>query len=92
MAALVGAGSDETFLRGAGCHHCHDTGYLGRHAVYELMVATPELRARIAEGASALELAGLAQKEGMIPLTANALALARRGITSLAEVVRVRLG
>lgn len=92
MAALVGAGSDETFLRGAGCHHCHDTGYLGRHAVYELMVATPELRARIAEGASALELADLAQQAGMIPLTANALELARQGITSLAEVVRVRLG
>jgi len=92
MAALVGAGSDEAFLRGTGCHYCHDTGYLGRHAVYELMIATPELRARIAEGASALELASLAQNDGMIPLTANALALARQGITSLAEVVRVRIG
>ncbi|MCC5887877.1 MAG: type II/IV secretion system protein [Gammaproteobacteria bacterium] len=91
MAKLVGVESSEAFVRGAGCHNCHGTGYLGRHAVYELMIITPELRARIADGASAVELASLAQNDGMIPLTTNALSLARQGITSLAEVVRVRI-
>ncbi|TVS12128.1 MAG: type II/IV secretion system protein [Gammaproteobacteria bacterium] len=91
MAKLVGAESGEAFVRGAGCHHCHGTGYLGRHAVYELMTITPELRARIADGASAVELASLAHSDGMIPLTTNALSLARQGITSLAEVMRVRI-
>ncbi len=92
MAELVGAACDESFRRGAGCHYCHGTGYLGRHAVYELMIATPELRARIADGASPVEISRLAQEGGMIPLTSNALALAREGVTSLAEVVRVRIG
>ncbi len=92
LAALVGAAGEGGFMRGAGCHHCHDTGYLGRHAVYELMVTTSDLRARIADGVSAVELAALAESDGMVPLTANALDLARQGVTSLAEVVRVRIG
>lgn len=91
LAALVGAAGEEGFLRGTGCHHCHGTGYLGRHAVYELMVTTSDLRTRIADEASAVELAALARSDGMLPLTANALALARQGVTSLAEVVRVRI-
>ncbi len=28
---------------GRGCHHCHDSGYKGRAAVYEMLEMTPEL-------------------------------------------------
>ena len=32
-----------TYQRGKGCGHCHDSGYKGRMAVYEMMEMTPEL-------------------------------------------------
>ena len=92
VASALGVAPEEGFRRGTGCRHCHGTGYAGRQAVYELLVAGPELRARIAAGADATELARLAEADGMIPLTCNALSLARRGVTSLAEVLRVRTG
>lgn len=32
--------SGETFYRGKGCEHCHDTGVHGRRAVYELLTVS----------------------------------------------------
>jgi type IV pilus assembly protein PilB len=90
--AALGVDAEEPFVRGTGCDRCHGTGYAGRLAVYELLVAGPALRARISAGAEAAELARLAEADGMIPLTRNALAQARSGATSLAEVLRVRTG
>jgi type IV pilus assembly protein PilB len=60
-------------------------------AVYELLRATPELRDRIQEGVTAGDLHAQALKDGMMPLTQNALAQARQRKISLAEAYRVRL-
>jgi type IV pilus assembly protein PilB len=59
--------------------------------VYELLMVTPALRDRILAGASSAAIEACAIAEGMQPLTGNALALARSGETSLAEVYRIRL-
>jgi len=84
-------GEDEVFYRGQGCDYCNHTGYKGRMAVYELLVATQAVRTLIKEGISKDELKALAFKEGMVTLTSNALQQARQRKTSLAEVYRVRL-
>jgi len=88
---FLGIDDDEVFYRGAGCEKCNHTGFSGRLAVYELLRATPELRDRIQEGVTIGELHAQALKDGMMPLTQNALAQARQRKISLAEAYRVRL-
>ena len=39
-----------TLNRGAGCSQCHDSGFLGRTGVYEVMEMTPALRRRVQRG------------------------------------------
>ena len=82
---------DEVFYRGRGCDRCNQTGYIGRLAVYELLLVTPELRLLIKPEANEEVLRQQAIRDGMIPLTENALAQARLRKTSLEEVYRIRL-
>ncbi|BBP01618.1 GspE/PulE family protein [Sulfuriferula nivalis] len=82
---------EEVFYRGAGCEHCNGTGYSGRMAVYELLEVTPAIQKMITDEASTEQIQAQALLDGMVPLTANALAYARQRNTSLAEVYRVRL-
>lgn len=87
----LGIGSDEVFYKGKGCRTCHDTGFSGRLAVYELMVLTLELRNMIVSGTSVDGLEKQALASGMTPLTSHALSKARDGSISVAEVYRIRL-
>ncbi|MFZ5724214.1 MAG: GspE/PulE family protein [Pseudomonadota bacterium] len=87
----LGVGPDEQFVCGTGCSHCGGTGFHGRSAVYELLEVTPALRERIHAGVLEREIEETARAEGMTPLTTQALALARRGITPLSEVLRVHI-
>jgi len=82
---------DQHFHRGAGCESCNFTGYHGRAAVTELLEITPKLASLINNSASTQEIKEAALMDGMVPLTQNALSLAREGRTSLEEVFAVRL-
>lgn len=88
---MLGVGPEEVFYRGTGCPECHQTGYSGRLAVYELLVMNSELRDEVTAGATVDQLEETAVAQGMVKLTANALARAREGHISLAEVYRIRL-
>lgn len=81
----------EHFYKGKGCDSCHGTGYSGRLAAYELLEITPEIRDLIHPKVNATEIEEAAIHGGMKPLTAHALTLARKKLTSLEEVYRVRL-
>ena len=87
----LGVSEDEVFYEGAGCEHCNNTGYLGRMAVYEMLTLTPALRELIQKGEPVEVLRAQAIKDGMVPLTENALTQARQRKISLSEVYRVRL-
>ena len=89
--AALGVEAEDVFCRGSGCSKCHGTGYSGRCSVYELLTVSDDIRELICEGVSAREIERAAIAAGMEPLTQNALKLARTGVTSLAEVYRVRL-
>jgi len=78
-----------TFFKPAGCPNCLNTGYLGRHGIYELMPMNDEIRAMINRRADANELKQLAQKKGMLTLREDAIRQAAIGVTSVDEVVRV---
>ena len=73
----------------AGCQHCHNTGYIGRTALYEILIPGATLRDLIASGATTQILTEAAMEEGMLPLLDDARAKIEAGITSPAEVLRV---
>ena len=47
-----------------GCPKCNNTGYKGRTAIHEILLATPSIQALITRGAKADEIQELAKKEG----------------------------
>jgi type IV pilus assembly protein PilB len=87
----LGVRPDERFYRGAGCSRCDGTGIHGRQAVYELMPIDAGVRRLIVPNADADAIHEKALEDGMTPLTARALQLAREGVLSLAEVYRIRV-
>ncbi|MBV1921545.1 MAG: Flp pilus assembly complex ATPase component TadA, partial [Pseudomonadales bacterium] len=88
---LLGASDNDTFYRGKGCARCHNSGVHGRRAVYELLSITQDMKTLIKPGVSSQLLQQQAIKNGMTPLTEQALTLAKQKTISLSEVYRVRL-
>jgi type IV pilus assembly protein PilB len=77
-----------TWYRGAGCVHCHHSGYRGRVSVAELWTPSADDVTLINEGAPAERLEQSAWKS-TIPMAADALVKLREGRTSLEELVRI---
>ncbi len=80
---------DVEWVKGTGCVHCRDTGYFGRTGIFELLAVTPEIRRLIFENASQDEIRDLAIEQGMETLRIHGVSKAKRGITTMAEVIRV---
>jgi len=78
-----------TFFETAGCDECQDSGYRGRSAISELVEVTDTIRGLILERRPATEIYAAAQTGGTLLLRDAALAKARGGVTSVAEVNRV---
>ena len=91
MRKALGVPAKEKFLHSTGCPECNQTGFHGRKAVYELLLLTPALRALLSPTVAADTIREQAVRDGMVPLTTNAIELARSGAISLAEAYRVRL-
>ena len=72
-----------------GCVRCARSGYRGRVGLYEVMEVTDELRALIVEKRSADEIAEVAVSQGMRRLRDDGLEKVRKGVTSMAEALRV---
>lgn len=80
-------------FRGAGCPHCFGTGYRGRCGIYELMLVTPKIKAQVLKSQDAEEIRKAALSQEMVSLFERGVALARVGITTASEVLRVtRIG
>jgi len=84
--------NDGNIFHGAGCPTCFETGYKGRHAIYELMVINNELKKQIVKSPDAIQLRHIALENGMISILAHGSDLVKRGITTVAEVLRVSRG
>ena len=78
-----------TFLRGAGCAQCGQTGFRGRIGVYELMEVTPAIARLIMKRANSQDLLEAAMSEGMTTMRQDGVAKAMRGLTTLEEVVQL---
>lgn len=75
--------------RGAGCEYCRQTGYLGRTAVYEILMITPAIRHCIVAGASEDDVKEQALREGMKTLKMQAVEAVQKGRTTVEEILRV---
>lgn len=78
-----------TFYRGAGCNACHQTGYRGRIAIFEVIRNTPQMQELIANRPSRTDIWNLAKQQGSHSLFENGLSKVREGITTVEELLRV---
>ncbi len=92
---LIAAGYKEEEVDGSwtpykpvGCSACNN-GYKGRVGVYQVMPITEDMQRLILADASALEIAKLAEQEGVRSLRHAGLYKVKLGVTSLEEVLAV---
>lgn len=81
-----------SFFKPGGCPHCFESGYKGRHGIYELMVITQPIKQQLLRSADAHQLQTLALELGMSSLRQEGANLVLEGITSAEEVLRVTRG
>ncbi len=77
-----------TFFRGRGCDNCHNSGYKGRMALFEIMMMDDTLREMVMNEASTAVLREHAVRRGMRTLRENGLLAIYEGLTTIDEVVR----
>ncbi|QOZ82785.1 MULTISPECIES: type IV-A pilus assembly ATPase PilB [Chromobacterium] len=94
--ALLRAGFKQEELDGSwkpyapvGCEECRNTGYRGRTGIYEVMPITDAMTRLIMQNGTAIDIADLARKEGMVDLRHAGLLKVKAGLTSLTEIEAV---
>ncbi len=83
--------SRKQFVRGEGCRECYDSGFRGRHGIYEVMPCVPAMRDLINREAGLEEIRRCHAEHGGTFLLQEGIRLAEKGMTSLEEVARVAL-
>ncbi len=77
------------FKRGRGCAYCNDSGYQGRMGIFEYLAITAELAELLHQGKYVEFSRRAVQQNGYQSLKQSALDLARQGLTTVDEVLRV---
>jgi type II secretory ATPase GspE/PulE/Tfp pilus assembly ATPase PilB-like protein len=83
--------ADLLFHRGKGCNSCNDTGYRGRAAIHEVLVATDAMKKLIQSKARVAEMVKVAKDEGMTTLVQDGVLKSLDGISDLKQVKAVAL-
>lgn len=84
--------AETPIYRGKGCKACFDTGYKGRHGIYELLSIDQAIRQQMVKSPDASILRQMAMERGMLTLRMTGTMLVLQGITTVAEVLRVTRG
>lgn len=82
-------GTNITTYHGSGCKLCHNTGYIGRLGVFEVLEVSAEIRKLIAAKSDADIINKQAIKEGMQSMVDDAMIKVQKGLTTIEEVIRV---
>jgi type II secretory ATPase GspE/PulE/Tfp pilus assembly ATPase PilB-like protein len=82
---------DLLFHRGKGCGTCNNTGYQGRSAIHEVLVATDAMKKLIQSKARVAEMVKVAKDEGMTTLVQDGVLKSLDGLTDLKQVKAVAL-
>lgn len=83
-----GSGNSVRLYRGKGCAVCHQTGYVGRVGIFEVLDVTPKIQKLITEKASSELIVRQAVSEGMTTMMDDGLFKVQQGLTTIEEVVR----
>jgi type II secretory ATPase GspE/PulE/Tfp pilus assembly ATPase PilB-like protein len=75
-----------------GCDECEGSGFIGRVACYEILVADDELRQQIMENASQFSLRATALQGAYVPITRYANFLLTSGVTTGEELLGIIVG
>ena len=78
-----------TFWRGKGCKQCNNDGYRGRVGIYEVLSMSEGVQELVLKHASAEEIKAQAVKEGMLTMLQDGFLKAKRGVTTIDELLRV---
>ena len=81
-----------TFYAPRGCARCHGKGYHDRIGVFEVLEVDEALARRVVQRASPEEILRDAVARGMSTIGGLGIEMARRGETSLEEVIRMAPG
>jgi general secretion pathway protein E/type IV pilus assembly protein PilB len=87
--AQVGIPAEVPIYRSVGCRECRQTGFFGRHAIFEWMDSDDEIRRLILKNASSDLVRDAARQAGMRTLAEDGWRLVRAGITTAEEVLSV---
>jgi general secretion pathway protein E/type IV pilus assembly protein PilB len=89
LKARLGIPERTVIYRSVGCRECRNTGFFGRHAIFEWMDSDQEIRQLILKNASTDQIRDAARKCGMKTLAEDGWRLVRLGITTVEEVLSV---
>jgi general secretion pathway protein E/type IV pilus assembly protein PilB len=81
-----------SLYRGTGCRACRNVGYRGRLGIFELLVATEQIRHMTVERCSSTVILKQALSDGMITLRQDGWRKVLAGQTTVSEVLRVTKG
>ncbi|HZI30811.1 MAG TPA: GspE/PulE family protein, partial [Candidatus Binatia bacterium] len=85
----LGIPADSTIYKSVGCRECRNTGFFGRHAIFEWMDTDEEIRQMILKSASTDQIRNAARKAGMRTLAEDGWRLVAAGVTTVEEVLSV---
>lgn len=90
MGIEEGSRIPKTLFKGEGCAVCNHIGYKGRIAIFETMDIDEEVRNAIIDPRFSLDnLRRIIRKKGFITMFEDGLRKTERGMTTIAEVLRV---
>jgi len=87
--ARLGIPASTTLYRSVGCRECRNTGFHGRHAIFEWMDSDSEIRQLVLKNASSDQIRDAARRAGMKTLAEDGWRLVRQGITTVEEILSV---
>ncbi len=87
ITAEMAAGA--SFMKGAGCGNCQQSGYRGRLGIFELMPMTARIRELAFQGVPSQEIQKEAISQGMSTLYDDGIIKVLNGTTTIEEVFRV---
>jgi type II secretion system protein E len=79
---------NEPLYYGQGCPACRNIGYRGRSGLYELLVMSDEISAKIMDRAPSPEIVAAGRRHGLRLLREDGWLKVRRGITTIEEVLK----
>jgi general secretion pathway protein E/type IV pilus assembly protein PilB len=85
----LGIPAEKIIYKSVGCRECRNTGFFGRHAIFEWMDTDENIRRLILESASTDLISAAARKGGMRTLAEDGWRLVAAGITTVEEVLSV---